>query len=177
MEPTSTSAQSSDALTAVKARSQYSERDLSTPQYFEDLILEKAYGSDEILITEEDIVEFAIKYDPQPFHTDPDAARQSVFGELVASGWHTAALTMRLRVTGELRLAGGWVGLGVEYLKWPKPVRPGDRLRAEMTVIEKRESKSNPRRGIIRVRTQTFNQHGELVFETITAQIVERTGA
>ena len=144
--------------------------------FYEDLELGKKYGSSSLVVSQEDIVSFAEVYDPQPFHTDPSVARFSVFGELVASGWHTAALTMRLRVTGELQLAGGWVGLGVEYLKWPKPVRPGDTLRAEFEVIEKRESKSNPRRGVIRVRTSTFNQHDELVFETITAQIVERRG-
>lgn len=141
---------------------------------YEDLELWKKYGSSSLIVSLEDIVAFAKAYDPQPFHTDPSLAGESVFGELVASGWHTAALTMRLRVTGELQLAGGWVGLGVESMKWPKPVRPGDTLRAEFEVIEKRESKSNPRRGIIRVRTSTFNQHDELVFETITAQIVER---
>jgi len=144
--------------------------------FYEDLELGKKYGSSSLVVSLEDIVSFAEVYDPQPFHTDPDAARSSVFGELVGSGWHTAALTMRLRVTGELQLAGGWVGLGVEYLKWPKPVRPGDTLRAEFEVIEKRESQSNPGRGVIRVRTSTFNQHDELVFETITAQIVERRG-
>ena len=144
--------------------------------YYEDLELGKEYVSSTLVVSQEDIVSFAEVYDPQPFHTDPSLAQSSVFGGLVASGWHTAALTMRLRVTGELQLAGGWVGLGVEYLKWPKPVRPGDTLRAEFEVIEKRESKSNPKRGVIRVRTSTFNQHDELVFETITAQIVERRG-
>jgi acyl dehydratase len=132
------------------------------------------YGSELATLKLEEIVAFAKEYDPQPFHTDPALARESVFGELVASGWHTAAITMRLRVTGELQLAGGWVGLGVESMRWPKPVRPGDTLRAEMEVLEKRESQSKPDRGIIRVRTSTFNQNDELVFETITAQIVER---
>ena len=144
--------------------------------YYEDLELGRRYGSASLVVSMDDIVAFAKEYDPQPFHTDPSLASESVFGELVASGWHTAALTMCLRVTGELQLAGGWVGLGVEYLKWPKPVKPGDTLRAEFEVIEKRESKSNSRRGIIRVRTSTYNQDGELVFETITAQIVERRG-
>ena len=147
---------------------------LVTDLFYEDLELGKKYGSASLVVSQEDMVSFAKVYDPQSFHTDPSLARDSIFGELVASGWHTAALTMRLRVTGELQLAGGWVGLGVEFLKWPKPVKPGDTLHAEFEVIEKRESKSNPRRGIIRVRTSTYNQHNELVFETITAQIVER---
>jgi acyl dehydratase len=144
------------------------------PLFFEDLELGRSYGSEEIEVGLDEVLEFARRYDPQPFHTDPVAARNSVFGELVASGWHTAALTMRLRVLSELRLAGGWVGLGVESMRWPKPVKPGDRLRVEVEVLEKRESKSKPDRGIVRVRTSTFNQHGELVFETVTAQIVLR---
>lgn len=117
---------------------------------------------------------FAAAYDPQPFHTDKAAAADSVFGTLVASGWHTAAVTMRLRVTGELQLAGGWVGLGIESMKWPKPVLPGDELHAQFEVIEKRESQSNRSRGVIRVRTSTFNQNDELVFETVSVQIVLR---
>jgi acyl dehydratase len=144
------------------------------PLFFEDLELGRSYGSEEIEVGLDEVLEFARRYDPQPFHTDPVAARDSVFGELVASGWHTAALTMRLRVLSELRLAGGWVGLGVESMRWPKPVKPGDRLLVEVEVLEKRESKSKPDRGIVRVRTSTFNQHGELVFETVTAQIVLR---
>jgi len=140
--------------------------------YYEDLEIGRTYGSDLVTVTEAKIVEFAKAYDPQPFHTDKAAAKDSVFGTLVASGWHTAALTMRLRVTGELQLAGGWIGLGTEGLKWPKPVLPGDTLRATVEVIEKRESKSNPTRGIIRVRTCTYNQRDEMVFETVSVQIV-----
>lgn len=144
--------------------------------YYEDIEIGKLYGSDEVAVSEEEAIEFAKKYDPQPFHIDKVAAKESVFGRLVVSGWHTAALTMRLRVTGDLQLAGGWVGLGIEGMKWPKPVIPGDTLRAAFEVIEKRESKSNPARGIIRVRTQTFNQDNELVFETVSVQIVLKSG-
>lgn len=147
---------------------------MSSELYYEDLELGKQYVSDEITVSAEEIIAFASQFDPQPFHTDEQAARESVFGELVASGWHTAAVTMRLRVTSQFTIAGGWVGLGVEYLKWPKPVRPGDTLQAHMEVVEKRESKSNPKRGVIRVKTSTLNQHEELVFETISVQIVER---
>ncbi|MFY9234035.1 MAG: MaoC family dehydratase [Fimbriimonadaceae bacterium] len=142
--------------------------------YFEDLEIGREYGSHQVEMTEKDILIFASYFDPQPFHTDREAASHSVFGKLVASGWHTAAVTMRLRVTGELQLAGGWVGMGVEGLKWPQPVEPGDVLHAKTVVLEKRESKSNPRRGIIRVRTQTFNQRDELVFETTSVQLVDR---
>ncbi|MFN8138705.1 MAG: MaoC family dehydratase [Fimbriimonadales bacterium] len=142
--------------------------------HYEELELGKLYNSDRITVTENEIVEFAKMFDPQLFHTDAAAAKQTVFGQLVASGWHTAALTMRLRVTGELQLAGGWIGLGIESMKWPKPVLPDDTLRATFEVIEKRESKSNPSRGIIRVRTSTYNQRDELVFETVSVQIVLR---
>jgi len=144
------------------------------PLYLEDLVVGKLYGSDEVLVSDESIVEFARSYDPQPFHLDAEAAKRSVFGELVASGWQTAALTMRLRVTGELKLAGGWIGLAVEELKWPNPVRPGDRLRATTEVIEKRVSSSRPDRGVIKVRTTTYNQRDDVVFITQSVQLVLR---
>lgn len=149
---------------------------MSEDLFFEDLEVGKVYGSDEVVVSLSKIQEFAGYFDPQPFHLDPDAAKDSVFEQLVASGWHTAALAMRLRVTGELKLAGGWIGMGVESLRWPSPVRPGDRLRAEMEVIEKRESRSNPKRGVIRVRTSLFNQEGSLVFETVSVQVAIRKG-
>lgn len=142
--------------------------------YYEDLEIGKRYGSSEVTVTLEDILTFAEQFDPQPFHLDARAAESSTFKTLVASGWHTAALAMRLRVTGELKLAGGWIGMGVESLKWPTPVLPGDTLRAETEVVEKRESKSNPNRGIIRVRTCLYNQNDEMVFETISAQIAPK---
>jgi acyl dehydratase len=142
--------------------------------YYEDLEVGNIYSSSEVVVSLAEIQEFANYYDPQPFHIDPEAAKLSVFGQLVASGWHTAALAMRLRVTGELKLAGGWIGMGVESLRWPSPVRPGDCLHAETQVIEKRESKSNPKRGVIRVRTSLFNQEGSLVFETVSVQVVLR---
>lgn len=142
--------------------------------YFEDLQVGLPYGAGTYEVTQGEILEFAGRFDPQPFHLDAGAARESAFGQLVASGWHTAAIAMRLRVTGDLKLAGGWIGLGIDSLKWPKPVLPGDVLRGETEVLEKRESKSNPHRGVIRVRTSLFNQQGELVFETISAQIVNR---
>jgi acyl dehydratase len=144
--------------------------------YLEDLEIGRSYGSGEALVSEAEIIEFAERFDPQPFHTDPVAAAASVFGQLVASGWHTAALTMRLRVTSDLRLSGGWIGMGIESMKWPKPVVPGDRLTVTVEVIEKRESKSRPDRGVIRVRTSTFNERGELVFETVSVQAVLRRG-
>src|SRR5260370_42451304 len=101
---------------------------------------------------------FAAEFDPQPFHLDQDAARASLFGGLVASGWHTAALTMRLLVGGELRIAGGLIGLGAEELRWPRPVRPGDVLRVESEVLSLRPSQSRADGGVVRGRSTTRNQ-------------------
>src|SRR6478736_9912583 len=100
---------------------------------------------------------FAAEYDPQPFHLDEGAARASYFGGLVASGWHTAALTMKLLVGGDLKIVGGLIGLGAEELRWPRPVRPGDVLRVESEVLELRPSRSRPDRGIVRMRNTAFN--------------------
>src|SRR5688572_5544978 len=130
--------------------------------YLEDLRVGDRFGSDSFPVTEESILAFARDFDPQPFHLDAAAAKQSVFNELVASGWHTAAMSMNLFVTGQLRLAGGSVGLGVDELRWPRPVKPGDTLRLETEILEVRPSKSRPDRGVIRIRNVTTNQHGEV---------------
>ena len=125
-------------------------------------------------MTEPEIVEYARHYDPQPFHTDPVAAAQTFFGGLAASGWHTAAITMRLIAQSEIRIAGGMIGMGVEQLRWPRPVRPGDTLHVEAEVLELRPSRSHPTRGIVRVRNTTFNQKGEPVQTMETALFVPR---
>src|SRR5437016_11658058 len=109
--------------------------------FFEDLVLGKEYPCGSVTVGLDEMKRFAREYDPQPFHLDEEAARKSVFGELVASGWQTAALTMKLRVEGELQLAGGWIGIGVESILWPNPVRPGDRLTAVTEIVEARKSK------------------------------------
>ena len=102
-----------------------------TERYLEDLHVGDRFESDAFEVTEEGIIAFARQFDPQPFHLDVQAAEQSVFRGLVASGWHTAAMSMRLFVTGGLKLAGGSVGLGVDELRWPRPVKPGDTLRLQ----------------------------------------------
>jgi acyl dehydratase len=106
---------------------------------------------------------FAAEFDPQPFHLDEAAARGSLFGGLAASGWHTAAMTMRLLVDCDLRPAGGIVGAGFDEFRWPRPVRPGDELWIEAEVLEVRRSKSRPDQGVIKVRTTTYNQNEEPV--------------
>jgi acyl dehydratase len=120
-------------------------------------------------VTEEEIIEFAREFDPQPFHIDPEAAKQSPYGGLIASGWHTCALWMKMTVPamiGENNKAA--VGSpGVLELRWIKPVRPGDTLRVRSTVIEKVDLKSRPDRGIIRSRNEVFNQKNELVMSLI----------
>jgi acyl dehydratase len=106
---------------------------------------------------------FASQFDPQPFHLDECAARDSFFGGLAASGWHTAALSMRLLVESGFRPAGGIIGSRADELSWPRPVRPGDELRVEAEVLEVRRSKSRPGQGFIKCRTTTLNQNGEAV--------------
>ena len=142
--------------------------------YFEDLAVGQTFGSGAVTVEPEAIKAFASEFDPQPFHLDEEAARASVFGGLVASGWHTAALTMKLFVGGELKLVGGLIGLGIEDLRWPRPVHPGDVLRVVSEVIGLRPSGSRPDRGILRVRNTTLNQDDQPVMVAVVAMIVPR---
>ena len=144
-----------------------------TEKYLEDLHVGDRFGSDTIEVTDASIIAFAREFDPQAFHLDKAAAEQSVFEGLSASGWHTAAMSMKLFVTGELKLGGGSVGLGVDELRWPRPVRPGDVLRLETEILDVRVSRSKPDRGIIRVRNVTTNQRGEVV-QTFMAFVMVR---
>ncbi len=134
-----------------------------TERYLEDFAVGQRYGSGRISVDEARIKTFAGEFDPQPYHLDAAAARRSIFGGLAASGWHTAALTMRLLVDGELKPAGGILGLGFEEFRWPRPVRPGDTLTVESEVLEVRPSTSRPDQGLIKVRNTTRNQNGEAV--------------
>lgn len=145
-----------------------------TERYLEDFAVGQTYGSGRLTVDRSRIKAFAAEFDPQPFHLDDEAARQSIFGELAASGWHTAALTMRLLVEGELKPAGGIVGVGFDEFRWPVPVRPGDELSLESEVLEVRPSKSRPNQGLIKVRTTTRNQRGEAVQVSVGTLIVPR---
>jgi acyl dehydratase len=145
-----------------------------TEKYLEDLHVGDRFGSGTIEVTEEMIVAFAREFDPQAFHLDATVARESIFEGLSASGWHTAAMSMNLFITGELKLAGGSVGLGVDELRWPRPVRPGDVLRLETEILDLRASRSKPDRGIIRIRNVTTNQHGEVVQTFMAFVMVQR---
>jgi acyl dehydratase len=134
-----------------------------TKQYLEDYAAGQVYRSGQLQVDKDQIMAFAAQFDPQPYHLDEEEARKSVFGGLAASGWHTAALTMRLLVESQFRPADGILGIGFDELSWPRPVRPGDELHVESEVLEVRPSKSRLDRGLIRVRTTTFNQNGEPV--------------
>lgn len=140
-------------------------------RFFEDFRVGDSFAGGSILVSEETIVAFAREFDPQPFHLDREAARTSLFGELVASGWHTAAMTMRLFATSEIGIVNGIIGGGVEQLSWPRPVRPGDRLTLRSEIMEARPSRSRPDRGMLKVRVDTLNQDGEIV-QTFIANLV-----
>ena len=131
-------------------------------RYFDDLKKGDRFQSGPYEVTEKQIIEFAREFDPQSFHLDQTKARQTMFEGLIASGWHTAAITMRLFVK-TLNFAEGAIGLGVDELRWPNPVRPGDTLQVETEIVDSRESKSKPSHGIIRLRNVTTNQRGEIV--------------
>jgi acyl dehydratase len=144
-------------------------------RYFEDFAVGQILKPGaRVRVEREEIMAFAKKYDPQPFHLDEEAARRSIFGRLVASGWHTAAMTMSLVARSEYRAAGGTIGLGFDELRWPIPVFPGDELRIESEVLEMRPSKSRPDQGLMKMRTRTLNQNGEAVQELVANAMVPR---
>ncbi len=143
--------------------------------YFDDLAVGTRFDGGPLTVSAEEIVGFAGRYDPQPFHLDAEAAKSSLFGGLAASGWHTASMTMRMIVDSQT-LAGGFVGVGVDSIAWPLPTRPGDRLRVEGEVLEARLSAKRPDRGIVRMRITTRNQDGEAV-QTMIANLLVPTRA
>ena len=143
-------------------------------KYLEDFAVGQTYGSGHLTVDKDRIKAFAAEFDPQPFHLDDEAARRSIFGGLAASGWHTAALTMRLLVEGGLKPAGGIIGVGFDEFRWPLPVHPGDELHLECEILEVRPSKSRPNQGLIKVRTTTRNQDGKAVQVSVGNLIVPR---
>ena len=130
--------------------------------YLEDLHVGQRFSSGTHALDEDQVIAFASQFDPQPFHLDAPAAGAMFFGGLVASGWHTAAITMRLLVLGGVPIARGLIGVGAE-LSWPRPTRPGDVLRVESEVVEISPSRSRPDRGMVKVRSETRNQRDEVV--------------
>ena len=142
-------------------------------RYFEDLKVGDRFKSQTYSVSEEQIVAFAREFDPQPFHIDRDVAATTMFGGLFASGWHTAAITMRLFVQ-TLNFAEGAIGLGVDELRWPSAVKPGDVLQVDTEILEVRESRSKPSQGVIRIRNVTTNQRGEIVQTMFASALVPR---
>jgi acyl dehydratase len=138
--------------------------------YLEDLHAGQRFTSRTHAVDAEQITRFAGEFDPQPFHLDDDAAKGTVFAGLAASGWHTAAITMRLLVDGGVPVAGGIVGVGGE-ISWPRPTRPGDVLQVHSEVVGVAPSRSRTDRGIVTIRSETRNQRGEVV-QVFVAKIV-----
>jgi acyl dehydratase len=145
--------------------------------HLEDLEVGQRFGSGTLTVTAEAIKAFAAEFDPQPFHLDEAAAKASLFGGLAASGWHTAALTMKLLVGGAYQPAGGLIGAGMDEMRWPRPVRPGDVLRLESEILEITPSRSRPDRGMVKARISTLNQAGEPVQTMIATMVVPRRPA
>ncbi|MGC8469129.1 MAG: MaoC family dehydratase [Acetobacteraceae bacterium] len=150
---------------------------MAEPYHFEDFAAGQSFASRTRAVGAEEIIAFAREFDPQPMHVDRETA-QALFGGLIASGWHTAALSMRLMIDGGLPpLAPGSVGLGVERLSWPEPVRPGDTLAIEANILSVRPSRSRPDRGLVSVLTTTRNQKGRVVLEMTSTILVPRRPA
>jgi acyl dehydratase len=142
--------------------------------FLDDLYVGQRFSTGTHTIDEEQIKAFAQQFDPQPFHLDAEAAKDTLFQGLAASGWHTAAITMRLLVVSGLSLAGGMIGADAE-ISWPTPTRPGDILQVESEILELRPSRSHPDRGIATVRSETRNQRGEIVQILVTRLVVRRS--
>lgn len=133
-------------------------------RYFEDFGEGQVYELGETTVTEAEILEFARRFDPQPFHIDPEAARHSLYGGLIASGWHTGSIYMGLMVRHLLHESASLGSAGIDELRWLKPVRPGDRLRARLTVTSVRPSSKRADRGTVFTQGEMFNQNGDRVF-------------
>jgi acyl dehydratase len=140
-------------------------------RYFDDLKVGDRFKSEPLSVTEKEVIEFAHKFDPQMFHLSRRRAERSIFKGLIASGWHTAAMSMRLFVQ-TLNFAEGAIGLGVDELRWPNAVRPGDVLTVETEILDVRPSRSRPEHGIIRFRNVTTNQRGEIVQTMLASAMV-----
>ena len=142
-------------------------------RFFENLQKGDRFKSETYKVTEEQIISFAREFDPQPFHLDPAVAEKTMFGELIASGWHTAAISMRLFVKA-LNFAEGAIGLGVDEMRWPTAVKAKDVLQVETEILDLRESRSKPSHGIARICNVTTNQRGEVVQTMMASALVLR---
>ncbi|MDF9746876.1 MaoC family dehydratase [Natrinema salsiterrestre] len=143
-------------------------------RYYEDLEVGDTREFGEYHVTKEEIIEFAEKYDPQPFHVDEEAAEDSAFGELVASGWHTASMCMRLLVDGPIQDRASMGARGVDELRWKQPVKPGDTLSIRTEILDKQVSESDPRRGYVDSRLEGVTQDGDVVISWIAHGMIAR---
>ncbi|MGD9945054.1 MAG: MaoC family dehydratase [Burkholderiaceae bacterium] len=137
-------------------------------RYFEDYRAGEVAEFGDYLVTEQEIIDFARRYDPQPFHVDPEAARHSIYGGLIASGWLSGSILMRMLVDNYVSPLSSMGSPGIDELRWLKPVRPGDRLRMRICIIETRRSQSKPDRGVVRARQELLNQDGDTVMTIVT---------
>jgi acyl dehydratase len=145
-------------------------------RYFEDYVPGSVHELGTVTISESEIIEFAKRYDPQPFHTDAEEARHTQFGGLIASGWQTAGLMMRLAAERYLSRVASLASPGVDELRWTQPVRPGDTLSVRATVLEARASTSKPDRGLVRTLFEVLNQRGEIVMTVKGMNMLRRRG-
>ena len=145
--------------------------------YFEDFPEGEVVEYGDRQVSAEEIVEFARAYDPQPFHLDPEAARDTQAGELIASGWHTVGLTFRMSMDAFIADSASQGAPGIDEIQWLKPVRPGDRLRVRRTILGARVSGSRPNLGIVRFRFETLNQDGEIVMRQTNSVFIARRAA
>lgn len=145
--------------------------------YMEDLHVGQKFTAGPIEVTAEEVIDFAKKFDPQVFHLDPEAAKDTVFGTHVASGWHTAAMTMRMIIDSSPRMKGGMIGRHIEKLSWLRAVKPGDKLYFEGEIVDLRPSGSDPLRGVMRVKNTTKNQDGKPVLQMESIVLVPKKPA
>jgi acyl dehydratase len=145
-----------------------------TERYLEDFSAGQIFRCGPLRVDRDRIKSFAREFDPQRFHLDEEAAAKTLFGGLAASGWHTAAMTMRLLVESDLKPVGGIVGVGFEEFRWSAPVRPGDELRIEVEVLEVRNSRSRPNQGLLKLRITTLNQDNAAVQVAVGQLLVPR---
>jgi acyl dehydratase len=144
-----------------------------TDRYFEDYVPGAVYEYGYASVTEAEIIAFAERFDPQPIHIDPQFAASGPFGGLIASGWHTASIAMRLIVDHYVSKVASLASPGVDELRWPAPVRPGDTLRVRTTIVETRRSRSKPDRGLVRTRAEMLSQHDQAVLSLLAMNLIQ----
>jgi acyl dehydratase len=147
---------------------------VSLDRYFEDYVPGATAEFGSITVGEPEIIEFAKRYDPQEFHIDPEAAKRGPFGGLIASGWHTTALMMRMLADHYLSNASSLGSPGIDEIRWVRPVRPGDTLHVRATVVEARPSRSKPDRGLVRYQIEVLNQNAEVAMSLIAMTLIRR---